>query len=505
MSTSPIPPVLDQDRYAVYQPTAATTDFALGFPLFGEAADIAVYLNGSPLAVTTDYTVRSTANGANLTPAPVTDAYVRLKTSVASGKLEIFGNFRPRRTIQASAPYGTRDFNFAFSMLMAALREMWSKFTRALKVPAGEAEITIPSVTDRSGQVLAFDDAGKPTIGGRYADLMASASAATLAASNAVASAQAAAASAAAAALFDTASYYLRTAFRSDGTADAPIKYGPAGQISSKLSSIDGPTGTVRRRNWTTNGLNRFGMYVNQTAEGGANVGSDFGFSAYDDAGALIGNIFAVERATQLLTFAKMPLVAGTSLSTLLGGLKNVRFITASGNVQPSAGATKWFGFLVGGGAKGGDTSGQSATLGGSGGAGCLFLAAVSDATPYAAVIGGVGGNSSLVVAATTYSAQGSGGVATNGLVNLSGAIGTDATVTGGSPVQVALGGDGGDGPFGFGTGGGGGKVSNWNGSVTHPGGAASGFGAGGGGSAGLGGSGAGGAGSPGCLLILEF
>lgn len=207
MSTSPIPPVLDQDRYAVYQPTAATTDFALGFPLFGEAADVAVYLDGSLLNLTSDYTIRSTANGATLTPAPVTDAYVRLNAPISAGKLEIFGNFRPRRTIQATAPYGTRDFNFAFSLLMAAMREMWTKFTRSLKVPVGEADLTIPNSEERAGQVFAFDEAGKPTIGGRYSDLMSSASAATVAAANALSSARAAAASAEAAARFDPASY----------------------------------------------------------------------------------------------------------------------------------------------------------------------------------------------------------------------------------------------------------------------------------------------------------
>lgn len=209
MSTSPIPPVLDQDRYAVYRPTAATTDFALGFPLFGEASDVAVYLDGNRLALTSEYTVRSVSNGASLTPAPVSDAYVRLNAPISAGTLEIFGNFRPRRTIQASAPYGTRDFNFAFSLLMAALREMWSKFTRAIKVPAGEIELTIPSREDRAGQVLAFDSVGKPTIGGRYSDLMASVAAAAISAANALAAAQSATASASAAATFDP-SFFLQ-------------------------------------------------------------------------------------------------------------------------------------------------------------------------------------------------------------------------------------------------------------------------------------------------------
>ncbi|MBS1164566.1 MAG: hypothetical protein H6R00_591 [Proteobacteria bacterium] len=192
-------------------------------------------------------------------------------------------------------------------------------------------------------------------------------------------------------------------------------------------------------------------------------------------------------------------------LTAVLGRLKNVRFITTSGNVQPAPGCTKWLGFLVGGANAGGNSSGASYGVGAPGGAGCMFFATVSDGTQYAAVIGGVGGNSSLVVGTTTYSAEGNGGVATNGLVNLSGAPSGDGTVTGGNPVVLSTGPNGGDGPFGLGAGGGGARVSNWNGSVSRNGIAGRGYGAGGGAAAGLGGSGTGGAGTPGCLLLLEF
>lgn len=136
-----------------------------------------------------------------------------------------------------------------------------------------------------------------------------------------------------------------------------------------------------------------------------------------------------------------------------------------------------------------------------------MFLAGVSDAVGYAVVIGGKGGNSSVVVGSTTYTANGNGGVATNGLINLTGAPCSDGTITGRSSNsgQIAIGATGGDGPFGLGTGGGGGMVSNWTGFVTRNGIAARGYGAGGGAAAGLDGSGVGGAGTPGCLLLLEF
>lgn len=193
-------------------------------------------------------------------------------------------------------------------------------------------------------------------------------------------------------------------------------------------------------------------------------------------------------------------------LSSLVGRFRNARFITTSGNIQPSAGVTKWLGFLVGGANNGVTTSGTGAGVGVPGGAGCAFLAEVSDTSSYSAVIGGLGGNSSLVIDDTTYTADGAGGTASGGFLNVPGALGGNSTATYSDRGDIAIGGDGGNGPFGLGCGGGGAMVSNWTGFVSRPGKAATGYGAGGGSGAGLvNGTGTGGAGTPGCLLILEF
>lgn len=188
------------------------------------------------------------------------------------------------------------------------------------------------------------------------------------------------------------------------------------------------------------------------------------------------------------------------------GGLKNVRLFTASGNVQPSTGASKWLGFLVGG----GQTS-QSMMAAGAGGAGCLFICAVSDASSYALTVGGVGGNSSLTIGATTYTANGSGGAAANGILNLTGQPGGYGSYgqTNDGVASFGLGPAGGDGPFGLGHGGQAlmmqgytyGNGNGWNG---NPG---IGYGAGGGSPTNVKGgtAGAQGAGTPGCLLLLEF
>jgi hypothetical protein len=310
MSTSPIPPILDQDRYSVYQPTAATTDFALGFPLFGDAGDVAVVLDGAPLALTADYTVRSATKGATLTPAPVTDAFVRLNSPISAGKLEIYGNFRPRRTIQATAPYGTRDFNFSFSLLMAVLREMWSQFTRAIQAPVGESSLTLPAKAARSGQVLGFDSNGDPAAVGDYASIATGAATATAAADRA-------AASASAAAKFDPANYFPKTAFRSDGAAGAPLLYDANGGFTAQYLSVyraaadstlnirsdEGQTGGLA---FATGGTPRWNFY---------SAASGF-FGLYNFASTAWA--WTVSPAN-VIDFAKLPTVAGAPISSLVG------------------------------------------------------------------------------------------------------------------------------------------------------------------------------------------
>lgn len=62
---------------------------------------------------------------------------------------------------------------------------------------------------------------------------------------------------------------------------------------------IDGDAGQNRIITYRTSGLQRFGLYVNNTAESGSNVGSDFAIRAYNDAGTLLSTPFFIKRSTQ--------------------------------------------------------------------------------------------------------------------------------------------------------------------------------------------------------------
>ena len=101
---------------------------------------------------------------------------------------------------------------------------------------------------------------------------------------------------------------------------------------------MDGDAGFNRLISYRTAGLQRFGLYVNNTAESGSNVGSDFAVRAYNDAGTLITTPLFIKRSTgnvginTLTGTAKLQVVGSGSTSA-----------TTSLLVQNSAGTTAFF------------------------------------------------------------------------------------------------------------------------------------------------------------------
>ena len=62
--------------------------------------------------------------------------------------------------------------------------------------------------------------------------------------------------------------------------------------------AIRGDAGQNRLISYRTGALQRFGLYVNNTAESGANAGSDFAIRAYSDAGTLLSTPLFIQRST---------------------------------------------------------------------------------------------------------------------------------------------------------------------------------------------------------------
>ena len=61
---------------------------------------------------------------------------------------------------------------------------------------------------------------------------------------------------------------------------------------------MDGDAGQSKIITYRTGGLQRFGLYVNNTAESGSNAGSNFAIRAYSDAGTLLSTPFFVTRSS---------------------------------------------------------------------------------------------------------------------------------------------------------------------------------------------------------------
>jgi hypothetical protein len=61
---------------------------------------------------------------------------------------------------------------------------------------------------------------------------------------------------------------------------------------------MDGDAGQSKIITYRTAGLQRFGLYVNNTAESGSNAGSNFAIRAYSDAGTLLNTPVFIQRST---------------------------------------------------------------------------------------------------------------------------------------------------------------------------------------------------------------
>jgi hypothetical protein len=113
--------------------------------------------------------------------------------------------------------------------------------------------------------------------------------------------------------------------------------------------AIDGDAGFNKLISYRTAGLQRFGLYVNNTAESGSNAGSDFAIRAYNDAGTLITTPLFIKRSTGFLgvgnvTAPTQQLHVNGSLRIETGGIYDgTNSIGTSGQVLSSTGtSTAW-------------------------------------------------------------------------------------------------------------------------------------------------------------------
>lgn len=102
------------------------------------------------------------------------------------------------------------------------------------------------------------------------------------------------------------------------GTGFLPTAGGTlTGSLSvTGTANIFGPAATQRSLYFGTDAERRWIMQAEETAEGGANAGSNFRLMAYDDSDTLIGEVFYVTRSTRVVDFKVAPTVNGVAVNT---------------------------------------------------------------------------------------------------------------------------------------------------------------------------------------------
>lgn len=89
------------------------------------------------------------------------------------------------------------------------------------------------------------------------------------------------------------------------GTLTGDLVISKSNPIFSLRKSASGQSSFINSYNGSS--LRWSFVLGNATAESGSNAGSNFQFDAYSDAGALLGNVFAVTRSTRVLNFGVTP------------------------------------------------------------------------------------------------------------------------------------------------------------------------------------------------------
>jgi hypothetical protein len=89
--------------------------------------------------------------------------------------------------------------------------------------------------------------------------------------------------------------------------AGGTVQVDRTGASAAAQFALNRDAGQLGVLSYMTGGSTRWRVLVNASLESGANVGSDFTIQSFDDAGASIGNVLVITRATRLVNFSISP------------------------------------------------------------------------------------------------------------------------------------------------------------------------------------------------------
>lgn len=254
--------VPQDSRQRRFEMTGGETVLPVTFPFFA-AADLLLLRQRdgitAALVLGTDYTVSGAGNpsggAATLTvPALAGDLVVVISAQPDART----SGWTDGQALTAAA------LNAEFARKWIGMQQMRRDLDRSVRLPATDPPggLELPGATDRAGRFLGFDGSGDAVaMGAPDAPLGAVA--------------------------------------RSGDTMTGDLGIS---KTNPKLR-LNSATPTTRGIEWRTNNVNRWELMAWNDAESGANAGSTLFLRRFDDTGALLGNIFNVDRATGRMTF----------------------------------------------------------------------------------------------------------------------------------------------------------------------------------------------------------
>lgn len=261
------------NRSGPYVCNGATTHFPFGFRVY-DAAHIRVILTDpqgteSTLALGTDYTVSGVGQSGG--------GAVDMARAYASGyrvTLVLNVPFTQDIDLENQGAYFAETIERAIDLQTQMSLQLKEEVARAVVLPVTSSvsvdKLTgaVLSLADIQPQMqalvpIAQDIATVAGISGAVVAAEGNANTATTAAALATSKAAEAVASAEAAALFDPAAYYLKTAFKADGTANAPVKYDGSGYLLGKKLIIDSTAAEHERLEFCVDGVDKWILYRN--------------------------------------------------------------------------------------------------------------------------------------------------------------------------------------------------------------------------------------------------
>jgi len=303
--------VPEDTRLRRFECTGGETVFAVTFPVFA-AGDVQVVRlrAGETVTLTNpgDYTLSGVGHPSGFT--------VTLTAAAQAGDLIVVVSAQPAaRSAEWTDGQALRAqaLNAEFARWWIALQQVRRDVARTVRLPLTDpsAGLELPAANVRAGKFLGFDGAGVAVaMGAPDAPLGAVARSGDTMTGFLTLHAN------------PTADMHAATKQYVDSIIPPNTYVLKAGDTmtgdlviskSVPVIQLNSPTVTTRGLQFRTNGVARWELFAWNDAESGGNAGSTFFMRRFDDAGALLGNIFSVDRATGRWTFlgSVLPRVPG--------------------------------------------------------------------------------------------------------------------------------------------------------------------------------------------------